>query len=64
MAINKTKGLGSHLGNQTTVSAPTLIPIESSNNVKYTKNVEIPKLKITNLSYMSNTKCAENEHKL
>ena len=31
--------LGSHLGNQTIASAPALIPIESSNSVKYTMNV-------------------------
>ena len=37
---------------------------ESLNSVKYTMNVQTPKLKITNSSYMSNTKCAENEHKL
>ena len=27
-------------------------------------NVQTPKNKITNLSFMTNTKCAENEHKL
>ena len=37
---------------------------ESSNSVKYTMNVQTHKLKITNSSYMSNTKCAENKHKL
>ena len=39
IAVIKTRGLGSHLGNQTTVSALALIPIESSNSVKYTMNV-------------------------
>ena len=37
---------------------------ESSNSVKYTMNVSTPKSKITNSSYMTNTKCVENEHKL
>ena len=37
---------------------------ESSNIVKYTMNVQTPKNKITNSSFMTNTKCAENEHKL
>ena len=27
-------------------------------------NIQTPNYKITNLSFMSNTKCAENEHKL
>ena len=37
---------------------------ESSNSVKYTVNVYTPKNKITNSSFMTNTKCAENKHKL
>ena len=37
---------------------------ENSNSMKYIMNVQTPKLKITNSNYMSNTKCAENEHKL
>ena len=37
---------------------------ESSNSIKYTMNVWNPKSKITNSSFMTNTKCAKNEHKL
>ena len=37
---------------------------ESSNSVKYTMNVQTLKNKITNSSFMTNTKCAENEYKL
>ena len=37
---------------------------ESSNSVKYTMNVQTPQIKITNSRFMTNTKCAENEHKL
>ena len=38
--------------------------VKSSNSVKYTMNVQTPKNKITNSSFMTNNKCAENEHKL
>ena len=40
------------------------ITSEISNSVKYTMNVQTPKSKITNSNFVTNTKCAENEHKL
>ena len=40
------------------------IKCESSNSVNHTMNVQTPKSKITNPSYMTNIKCAENEYKL
>ena len=40
------KGLGSHLGNETTASVPTLIPIESSNLCENTRACLDPQIKI------------------
>ena len=39
-------GLGSHLGNETTTSVPTLIPIESSNSMRNTYEHLDPQIKI------------------
>ena len=42
-----TRGQGSHLGNETKTSVPTLIPIESSNLCENTKTCIDSQLKIT-----------------